>query len=557
MKFLIAGLLFFSSLISKASGPDWSQGTPVPQGGRANPYGLSEFEFYKNQKLGKIHAQIYPVEITGMLPPYTPVKNLIEDDGSNPFRKFLNSVMQRFSGYKNMNDIFVDLGLHDYPKVTDRGVYAVPYPDGVRPDHLMGFGLIESKEGTGFSFSCVACHSANLFGKTVLGMTNRFPRANEFFLKAKSVAPSLSPTLFQIYTHATDGETTMLSRFKENMKSIGVKKPLALGLDTSLAQVSLSLNHRNRDAYATYSSHYAYSPRPDPILDDWPADSKPAVWWNLKYKNRWLSDGSVLSGNPIFTNIIWNEIGRGADLYELEKWLADNAAKVQELTTAVFSSEAPRITDFIPAEKIELSRAIEGESIFNKTCSRCHGTYEKAWSLPNADRLSPSEKLKTTQVLYRSTTPVIDVKTDPFRRLGMKSLEQLNDLAIMQKNGIQIREQKGYVPPPLVGVWARWPYLHNNSVPNLCALLTKKELRPSAYYSGEANNPQLDFDLECNGYPLGKKTPQSWKTKLHYYDTQRLGMSNQGHDEGIFLKDGKELLTPLQKKNLILFLQTL
>lgn len=557
MKFLVAGLLLFLSLESHASDPDWSQGAPVPSGGRANPYNFSAEEFSEIQKLGKIHAQVYPVETTGMLPPYYPVKNLIENDGSNPFRKFLNSLVRRFSGYKNMNDILVDLGLHPYPKETDKGVYAVPYPNDSRPDNLMGFGLLDSKDGIGFSFSCAACHSANLFGKTVLGMTNRFPHANEFFLKVKSITPSLSPTLFQLYTGATDGETKMLSRLIENMKSVGVKKPMTLGLDTSLAQVSLSLNRRNRDPYATYSSHYAFFPRADMVLDDWPADSKPAVWWNLKYKNRWLSDGSVLSGNPIFTNILWNEIGRGADLYELEKWLSENRNKIEELTTAVFSSEAPRITDFFPAEKINLSRAIEGQKIFNNTCSRCHGRYEKGWELPNANQLSASEKLKTIQVLYRTTTPVVDVGTDPFRRRGMKSLEQLNDLAIMKNNGIRIQEQKGYVPPPLVGIWARWPYFHNNSIPNLCALLTKKELRPTTYYSGEALHPQKDFDFDCNGYPTGKKTPSAWKQSVSLYDTKKLGLSNQGHDEGIFLKKGKELLSEGQKKDLILFLQTL
>jgi len=49
------------------------------------------------------------------------------------------------------------------------------------------------------------------------------------------------------------------------------------------------------------------------------ADSKPAVWWGLKYKNRWLSDGSVVSGNPIFTNIIWNELVTLNDLTDLKK----------------------------------------------------------------------------------------------------------------------------------------------------------------------------------------------------------------------------------------------
>src|SRR5207253_8181529 len=139
----------------------------------------------------------------------------------------------------------------------------------------------------------------------------------------------------QASTNATNGETQMMRQLKENMKSVGLKKPLTLGLDTSLAQVSLSLNHRNRDAYASFSSFYAANPRPDPVLDSSPADSKPAVWWNLKYKNRWLSDGSVVSGNPILTNILWNEIGRGANLTKLESWLQQNEKVLQEITTAV------------------------------------------------------------------------------------------------------------------------------------------------------------------------------------------------------------------------------
>src|SRR6185312_8620849 len=148
----------------------------------------------------------------------------------------------------------------------------------------------------------------------------------------------IDPWLFQKTTGATDAEVELLSEMKQNIRRVGVKEPLVLGLDTSLAQVALSLDHRNADAEATPSHWYEFFPRDDKFLSHHPADSKPAVWWNLKYKDRWLSDGSVISGNPIFTNIIWNEIGRGADLTTLESWLADNGKIIQELVTAVFSS---------------------------------------------------------------------------------------------------------------------------------------------------------------------------------------------------------------------------
>ncbi|HEY8270679.1 MAG TPA: hypothetical protein VIG33_07295 [Pseudobdellovibrionaceae bacterium] len=555
MKFLLMGLFLLVSLKLHAAIPDWSENPPAPAG--ANPYQLPSDLFPQYRDAGKIHAQIYPVSITGMLPPYEPIRHLIEDSSANPLRNFLNSLVRGVSGLHSMQDVFTSLGLHDYPQAHDQGVYAVPFPQGVRPDYKMGFGFIETSQGKGFSFSCAACHSAHLFGKTVLGMTNRFPRANEFFIEASKATHFVDPDLFKVYANATEGETQMVKQLKENMKYVGFKKPLTLGLDTSLAHVSLSLNHRNKDPYATYSGVFASNPRPDPILDSSPADSKPAVWWNLKYKNRWLSDGSVVSGNPILTNLLWNEIGRGADLVKLEPWLQQNEKIVQEITTAVFSSEAPLFTDFFPAEKIDIAKAKEGEVIFNQTCSRCHGHYDKAWNLPHESELSPIEKLKTTAVRYPTQTQVKDVGTDPYRYRGMRSLEKLNDLAISLKNGILIRAQQGYVPPPLVGIWARWPYFHNNSVPSLCAVLSAQKDRPDFYYSGEAQVAETDFDVECNGYPLGAATPNSWKDLKHSYDTHRPGMGNQGHDEGIFLEKGRELLSPRQKRALIQFLQTL
>lgn len=535
----------------------WDEGVPVPAGGRTNIHNYSIQDFTVYRDMGKLHAQFYPVTVTGALPPYQPMINVIEDGQDNPLRIVLSKIVQEISGINSFDQVMADLGLHQYPAVTDTGVYQVPVPRTGRPEHRMGLGFIERHGATGFTFSCAACHSSNLFGKTVLGMTNRFPTANDFFVKAKKLAPAVDLWLFKSASGATNEEVQLMKELKTNIQRVGVKEPIQLGLDTSLAQVSLSLNHRNKDAYATPSNWFELFPRSDEILDHNPADSKPMVWWNVKYKNRWLSDGSVISGNPIFTNIIWNEVGRGVDLKVLEAWLKDNQKIIDELTTAVFSSEAPRFTDFYPAELIDIDVAKQGEKVFNQTCSKCHGTYEKAWNLPNADQLTHAQKLATTLVIPKTKTPVIDVGTDPYRRQGMKSLEKLNDLSISKANNIVIKEQKGYVPPPLVGIWARWPYFHNNSVPSLCAVLTPATQRPKAYYAGDALSTATDFDPDCNGYPAGEDVPFAWKQPQYYFDTNRKGMSNSGHDVDIFIKDGQEILTASDKKALIKFLQTL
>lgn len=532
--------------------PDWSEGAEVPLEGNSNRYGLSIDDLNQAIRAGKLHTQVYPVEVTGILPPYQPFETALNGDSENPLSKILHALAGSFAKIKNVDDALDWLGLNPYPAPTDSGVYSFPRPDASKiPVNRVGFGTIETSDGVGFSISCAACHSSRLFGKTVLGMTNRFVKANEVFVLSKQGAHLVTPHMLKDLAGATPGEMKLYSHVQKSLDFVGVKKPAALGLDTSLAQVSLSLDRRAPNDYADLDPHYSAHPRSD-MLTSKIADSKPAVWWNLKYKNRWLSDGSVISGNPIYTNILWNEIGRGTDLHELETWFDKNQDVIRDLTSAVFSTEAPRFTDFFPAENFNLESAKRGEKVFVQRCARCHGNYDKVWSLRLGPDLPAVDQMKTWRVRYHAQTPVVDVGTDPGRRLGMEPLERLNDLAISKRIGVVIKKQDGYVPPPLVGIWARWPYFHNNSVPSLCALLTRHEMRPPRYSAVEANDPDRDFDVNCNGYP---RQPQGPVREV--FDTSRSGMRNIGHDEGIFLKDGRELLSREDKEDLIRFLQTL
>ncbi|MEK6556307.1 MAG: hypothetical protein AABZ31_13755, partial [Bdellovibrionota bacterium] len=310
------------------------------------------------------------------------------------------------------------------------------------------------------------------------------------------------------------------------------------------------------DEWATQDRTQYKKPRPEPLRHN-VADSKPAVWWNVKYKNKWLLDGSVVSGNPIYTNLLWNEIGRGTHLHALKNWLDQNLQIINELTTAVYQSEPPPMTDFFSENSFDLESAKRGESLFNQACSRCHGTYEKAWALANADGLSLKEKFKTVKVNYFAQTPVINVGTDESRHLAMASLVQLNNLSISKEKGIVIRQQNGYVPPPLLGIWARYPYFHNNSVASLCDLLTPAAYRPQHYYACEANNQQQDFDFNCNGYPVVQRLTLAQIASKYFYDNRKAGLSNKGHDRMLFNQNGQEIFSGANKKDLIHFLQSL
>lgn len=542
--------------IKPAEGKIWDADYIFTGHSRPNPHNIPQEKLSNYINQGLIHTQKYPIESTGVLLPERPIKNIIEESSSNVFKKVFINLFKGAVGVETYNDLFYWLGLIDYPLEGEEAEYNIPFPEDKRPEYLIGYSKLNIEGTDLFTMSCATCHSGELFGKPIIGMTKRFPRANAFFIKGAQASQFYNSNAFKNLTKATDNEMFYLERSLENLKSVGLKMPLALGLDTSLAQVSLSLNKREPDEWATKSSYYENHPRPD-ILDSKPGDSKPAVWWNLKYKTRWLSDGSVVSGNPIVTNILWNEIGRGSDLKELEGWLKNNDQKVKELTTAVFSTKAPRIEDFFDPSLLDEDKAYKGEKIFNQACSKCHGTYKKNWSLEKFKNAPWSERIKTHTVDYPKPTKVKDVGTDPYRYITMKSLEKLNELKISKDHNVVIKSQKGYVPPPLVGIWARWPYLHNNSIPNLCALMTPPHRRPQSFFMGAPIDKNKDFDFDCNGYPTGRKTPLSWINN-EIFLAGRPGLSNSGHYRGIFTtKEGEERFTQEQKQSLIVFLQTL
>ena len=557
MKNLLKLLLFTASLTA-FSAPDWSREAEI-HSPRENIYKLNESEFQNMVMEGRKKALFYPVTVSDLKIPFTPLVTFFESDPHDPVRKLIYKLAKVVSPFRSMDDVFNWLGLHEFPE-SEQSETPNPFPtlSAHERELPMGATLLETDQGKALTFGCDACHVSDLFGVKVIGLTNRFPRANEFFRQGAQLAPYVNTFVFKKTLNTTEDERLMLKEAKKNLKYVGLKGPVVLGLDTSLAQVALSLAKREKDAYATRSKFSHRFPRRNK-LEKMVADSKPAVWWNVKYKNRWLSDGSIVSGNPVHTNFLWNEIGRGTDLHVLEEWMQSAGHEIEALTAAVFASKSPRYEKFFGEHAIDIEKAKRGQKHYIQSCQKCHGTYEKAWDAPDAQRMSKSELVQNSNVRYHVKTPVKNVGTDPGRYLGMHEFaEDLNRLAISQNLSAVVEPQKGYVPPPLDGIWSRWPYFHNNSIPNLCALLTPASLRPKNYWAGPALDKETDFDQDCVGYPLAHKTPEDWKKNPEFfYDTTKEGLSNAGHDERIFLRDGKEIYTVQEKSELIEFLKTL
>jgi len=551
--------------------PDWTKDAILPgnricethhghrvcfrDGNRENIYQLKGDEYLKAKTEGAKHALYYPVKSTPLMAPYNSMQTMFDSSNNSPIRNLLYRIARKISNFNSFKDIYNWIGLHDYPtNAQESGPNIIPYMGEIEDDP-MGVTLTSRHGEKGLTISCAGCHSADLFGVKVLGMTNRFPKANEVFRVGKSALKKTPTFLYKALFKPTKGDLQIFRDAKNALNYVEIKQPIAIGLDTSLAQVGLSLARRADDEIASLTPRNARRPRKNP-LDHTPADSKPQYWWNLKYKTKWLSDGSIVSGNPVHTNFLWNEIGRGADLEKLEDWMINNKKIVRDLTSFVFSTKAPKYNDFFPNE-LNIELAQKGEKLFLKNCSGCHGKYEKAWS---TDReLSYKESLETVKVWYHEQTIVKDVGTDPSRREGIKHFQDdLNKLRISKTIGTVVEEQKGYIPPPLVGVWARWPYFHNNSVPTLYDVISPASQRPVTYISVPALDKEIDYDQERNGYPKKEMVREEFRNnREHFYNTKRTGMNNTGHTKMLLDENGNELFNHQDKMALIEFLKSL
>jgi mono/diheme cytochrome c family protein len=157
---------------------------------------------------------------------------------------------------------------------------------------------------------------------------------------------------------------------------------------------------------------------------------------------------------------------------------------------------------------VDAALASEGEVIFEGVCADCHGHYGSSPSYPN------------------EVVPVDKIGTDPARNAFMHDLGFAEHYAkSWYGENSKMGATKGYLAPPLDGIWATAPYLHNASVPTLDAVLDPA-LRPTYFIRSRDSR---DYDLERVGWRYETLQTPDDKRKAATFDTTRYGKGNGGH----------------------------
>jgi mono/diheme cytochrome c family protein len=378
-----------------------------------------------------------------------------------------------------------------YAKEFNRryGLHPAPYANDGLP---MGLRRSRSADGskTGIQIDCLVCHGGSIGGTSYVGLGNTT-------LDLHALLADLT---------RADGHIPFPFGFRLNDTR---------GLSRAGQVSAFLLSFRNTDLSTRVV--------PLPLKANLPEMDTPA-WWILARKATMYYDGRTDSRAA--RSIMQFYLGHFnlRDFKDLEPTFQDVLAYLKSLKPPKYPFE------------IDTAKADRGLALFGQHCTKCHGTYGPGGSYPSR---------------------VVELKvigTDPDRALGLS--EQL----VAHYNATWFAEEYpsdetmvGYQAPPLDGIWATAPYLHNGSVPTLSALLSSPT-RPPRYFRPPSTEFK-HFDTVNVGWkvePSTQDVPPSLPPHeaRFLYDTARPGLGNSGHTFGDKLSDQ-------ERSDLIEYLKTL
>ena len=192
---------------------------------------------------------------------------------------------------------------------------------------------------------------------------------------------------------------------------------------------------------------------------------------------------------------------------------------------------------------IDDEKAMKGKLVFKDNCQNCHGEHERdaqGFPIYSAPKFFSIEEFHTDS--YRTD------QIDEYRA----ELSQNFAKSWLGEYIADGKSERGYFSPKLWGVWSRFPYLHNGSVPTIYDLLREPSSRPTSFSLKRAGEKER-FDQNKMGLTrvLNLHTSKNKMGNRDVFKTKKTkGLKNIGHDFGTDLSEA-------DKQKLIEYLKTL
>ena len=338
-------------------------------------------------------------------------------------------------------------------------------------------GYVDNGQG-GWAMNCLACHSGTVAGRAILGV----PNSNYALADLISDVLHTKLRLKQPLGHMELGSFTI---------------PLGGSRGTTNAVVFGVALESFRDKDLVVHKEYPLQPLLHHDLDAPP-------FWNVKKKTHMYYDAFVKKGHRSLLQFILLPRNGPETVKSWENDYRDILAWIESLEPPAYPWP------------VNQPLADAGQKIFDRQCAECHGTYGPQGSYPN--RVLALKEVGTDPLRLQALTP-------EYRRKYGESWLAHHDPS-------QVRpETPGYLAPPLDGIWASAPYLHNGSVPTLWHLFHPDQ-RPKVWQRSKNGYDQQRVGLEVQTFDTPPPLPDGADEATHerqFFNTQLRGKSSAGH----------------------------
>jgi mono/diheme cytochrome c family protein len=376
---------------------------------------------------------------------------------------------------------------------------------------------VHSKNGVDIvSQNCLQCHAGSFNGQLIVGLgTADFDFTDDISQLLTNVwIPDIPIPGLEEFT-----------RFLNRTKALGPQTVMRTVGTNPAEMIAVSLvAHRDKDTLAWHDEQQY------PIPEMYVA-SDPPPWWRAKKKHALFYNG-MARGDHRGTMMLASALC--TDTVEEAAQIDSYFHHVQAFIRSV---QAPKYPFAIDA-----ALAKEGEGVFLANCAGCHGTYaadEAQETYPNL--LFPLDVIGTDPVVAEGGTKYAPYLVDWYNESFYGKITRMEPDDPFP----------GYMAPPLDGIWATGPFLHNGSVPTI-ELVLDSTRRPK--YWKRVDFDSTNFDEDALGWPFvelpyGQIGAPDAERKF-IYDTTLLAHSNTGHTFG-------DHLTTAQRRAVLEYLKTL
>jgi hypothetical protein len=408
------------------------------------------------------------------------------------------------------------------------GLYPADYDNNDLPLGLMQV-MVPNESGTPEPWAepnCYACHATRINDKMIFGASNaRF----DFHMMVVD-------NLRMVEKATNIPKDTLVNQLPVQVNQV------AGGINViQYMSVSASI----RDANANLRSPVDF----DKVLALVPNDIGPNPWWNSARKDRFFWDGWMSSAAELHSADAMQLVVRfgGGNTGIPEVTVANTAQQIMDSRQDLADSYAYHMGTPTPAYPFPIDQTLaqEGETIFETkaltngdTCKDCHGSYAaSATPPPKHNTFVAPAQVGTDPTRF---TNVPQVFLDWYKNGVQSTLISKTDSS-GQPARVNVAQQRGYIAPPLNGVWASAPYFHNNSVPTLAEVL-QPSARPAIWKLVDDSADM--YDPQRVG--LKVERPDAVPPNLSQYQTRKYhdstnpkitGASPKGHDYPSALSD--------------------